>query len=134
MSFSHETFQDKTNLYFVFEYVPGGELFRLLRREKLFPNDVALFYAAEVVLALEHLHSLRICYRDMKPENILIGADGHIRMSDFGFAKKLIEDKTLTVCGTPEYLAPEIILEKGHSLSVDWWSLGILIYEMLSGF
>jgi serine/threonine protein kinase len=90
--------------------VPGGELFRLLRREKLFPNDVALFYAAEVVLAVEHLHSLHIAYRDMKPENLLIGADGHLRLTDFGFAKKLIADKTYSVCGTPEYMAPEIVL------------------------
>ena len=87
----------------------GGEIFRLLRKEHQFPNDVALFYVAEITLAFEHLHSMNIAYRDLKPENLLIGSDGHLKITDFGFAKK-IEDRSYTLCGTPEYLAPEIIM------------------------
>ena len=104
-----EAFQDEQNLYLVFDFVQGGEIFRLLRKENMFPNDVALFYIAEITLAFEHLHSQKIAYRDLKPENLLIGSDGHLRITDFGFAKK-IEDRSYTLCGTPEYLAPEIIM------------------------
>lgn len=127
-----ESFQDKNNLYLVFEFVQGGEIFRLLRKENLFPNDVALFYIAEITLALQYLHDRQIAYRDLKPENLLIGSDGHLIITDFGFAKK-IADRSFTLCGTPEYLAPEIIMGQGHDHGVDWWALGILLYEMLSG-
>lgn len=99
----------------------------------MFPNDVALFYITEIVTALEYLHSLKIAYRDIKPENLLIAADGHLKITDFGFAKH-IEDRTFTLCGTPEYLAPEIIMSVGHNCSVDWWALGILLFEMLAGY
>lgn len=98
----------------------------------MFPNDVALFYITEIVVTFEFLHSLKIAYRDLKPENLLIDRDGHIKLTDFGFAKK-IDDKSYTLCGTPEYLAPEVILGQGHNHGVDWWALGVLIYEMLSG-
>ena len=98
------------NIYLVFDFIQGGEIFRLLRKETLFPNDVALFYVAEITLALSHLHEGKIAYRDLKPENLLIGSDGHLRLTDFGFAKK-IEDRSYTLCGTPEYLAPEIIMD-----------------------
>jgi serine/threonine protein kinase len=128
-----ESFQDEQNYYLVFDFIQGGEIFRLLRKENLFPNDVALFYTAEITLAFEHLHSQKIAYRDLKPENLLIGADGHLRITDFGFAKK-IEDRSYTLCGTPEYLAPEIILQQGHNQAVDWWALGVLMYEMISGY
>lgn len=83
----------------------------------------ANFYTSEIVLALEYLHSLSIVYRDLKPENLLIDRDGHLKITDFGFAKKL-KDRTWTLCGTPEYLAPEIIQSKGHNRAVDWWALG----------
>ena len=103
-----------------------------MRRESFFPNDVALFYTTEIVLALEYLHKKQIAYRDLKPENLLIAADGHLKITDFGFAKKVV-DRTFTLCGTPEYLAPEIIMSTGHNHGVDWWALGILLFEMLAG-
>lgn len=127
------TFQDAVNLYMVMEYVLGGELFTILRRAQKFPNDIAKFYAAEVILAFEYLHSMNIVYRDLKPENILINKDGHVKLTDFGFAK-YVPDVTRTLCGTPEYLAPEIIRSKDYGKPVDWYSLGILIFEMLAGY
>ncbi|KAI9281064.1 camp-dependent protein kinase 10 [Sporodiniella umbellata] len=126
------TFQNQTNLYMVQEYVIGGELFRHLRKARRFTADTARFYAAGITLAIEYLHSKDIIYRDLKPENILLDHRGYIKIADFGFAKK-VPDRTWTLCGTPEYLAPEIIQSKGHNKSVDWWSLGILIFEMMGG-
>ncbi|XP_035225473.1 cAMP-dependent protein kinase catalytic subunit 3-like isoform X2 [Stegodyphus dumicola] len=127
------THHDSNCLYMLFEYVCGGELFTYLRNAGRFSSSTAQLYAAEIVLALEYLHKLSIVYRDLKPENLLLDRDGHLKITDFGFAKKL-HDKTWTLCGTPEYLAPEIIQSKGHNKAVDWWALGILIYEMLAGF
>ncbi|KAK7576358.1 hypothetical protein V9T40_012644 [Parthenolecanium corni] len=95
--------------------------------------SVGNFYAAEIVIALDYLHARNIVYRDLKPENLLLDRDGHLKITDFGFAKKLT-DRTWTLCGTPEYLAPEIIQSKGHNKAVDWWALGVLIYEMLAGY
>ncbi|KAI8898507.1 kinase-like domain-containing protein [Globomyces pollinis-pini] len=126
------TFQDSNNLYLVLEYVQGGELFTYLRKSGRFPNHVARFYAAEVVLSFEYIHSKDIIYRDLKPENLLIDHMGHIKITDFGFAK-FVPDVTWTLCGTPDYLAPEIIQSKGYGRAVDWWALGILIYEMIAG-
>ena len=91
------------------------------------------FYAANVVLCFEYLHLKNIIYRDLKPENLIIAGDGYLKLIDFGFAKVLNEGRTFTICGTPEYIAPEIILNQGHGKAVDWWTLGILIYEMHTG-
>lgn len=126
-------FQDANCLYMLLEYVIGGELFSHLRKAGRFSNETTRFYAAQIVLALQHLHSLDIVYRDLKPENLLLDEAGYMKITDFGFAKK-VEDRTWTLCGTPEYLAPEIIQSKGHGKAVDWWALGILIYEMLAGY
>ncbi|XP_060792710.1 cAMP-dependent protein kinase catalytic subunit PRKX-like isoform X1 [Neoarius graeffei] len=127
------TWHDDRCLFMLMEFVPGGELFSYLRSRGKFSNDTGLFFAAEIVCALEYLHSKDIVYRDLKPENILLDREGHVKLTDFGFAKKVV-DRTCTLCGTPEYLAPEIIQGKGHGLAVDWWALGILIFEMLSGY
>ncbi|XP_064393943.1 cAMP-dependent protein kinase catalytic subunit PRKX-like [Halichondria panicea] len=131
MIWSHH---DNRFLYMLLEYVSGGELFTYLRTAHRFDNTVGLFFASEIVMALDYLHSLHIVYRDLKPENILLDSTGHIKITDFGFAKKLVDRRTYTLCGTPEYLAPEIIQGRGHSKLVDWWALGILIYEMLVGY
>eukprot|EP00118_Oscarella_pearsei_P006731 m.31002 g.31002 ORF g.31002 m.31002 type:complete len:347 (+) comp31425_c1_seq1:837-1877(+) len=130
MLWSHH---DDAFLYMLLEYVPGGELFTYLRTAQRFNTSTGRFYAAEIVSALEFLHTNSIVYRDMKPENLLLDKEGHVKITDFGFAKKLL-DRTWTLCGTPEYLAPEIIQSKGHGFGVDWWALGILIYEMLVGY
>ncbi|KAF7731832.1 camp-dependent protein kinase catalytic subunit [Apophysomyces ossiformis] len=127
------TFADYSHVYMVMDFVPGGELFSYLRKTKRFPNDVARFYSAEVLLALVYLHKHSIVYRDLKPENLLLDTTGHIKITDFGFAKRIPEDITYTLCGTPDYLAPEIIQSKGYSKAVDFWALGVLIYEMLAG-
>ncbi|XP_064429759.1 cAMP-dependent protein kinase catalytic subunit PRKX isoform X2 [Mirounga angustirostris] len=126
------TCHDERFLYMLMEFVPGGELFSYLRNRGRFSSTTGLFYSAEIVCAIEYLHSREIVYRDLKPENILLDREGHIKLTDFGFAKKLV-DKTWTLCGTPEYLAPEVIQSKGHGRAVDWWALGILIFEMHSG-
>ncbi|CAD8170900.1 unnamed protein product [Paramecium octaurelia] len=124
--------QDERYLYFVLEYIQGGELFTYLRNAGTVQNEEAQFYSAQVVLMFEYLHTKNIVYRDLKPENLLVQSDGYLKLTDFGFAK-VVEDRTYTLCGTPEYLAPEILLNKGHSKPVDWWCLGIFIYEMLAG-
>lgn len=128
------SFKDNANLYMVMEYVPGGELFSHLRNLGKFTEDQARFYTAQIVLALEYLHHLGLVYRDLKPENLLLDRDGYLKITDFGFVKKLKSSgKTWTLCGTPEYLAPEIILSRGYNKSADWWAMGILLYEMTAG-
>ena len=133
----HAFFQDDNAIYIMTDYVPGGELFSHLRRQEFFEVAQYQFYAVELACALYTLHELKIAYRDIKPENILLTKEGHIRLIDYGLAKFLDEgagDKTFTLCGTPEYLAPETIKGEGHGCGVDWWALGVLIYEMAFGY
>jgi len=129
--------QDMSHVYMLLEFVIGGELFTRLRTVGKFANDHGRFYAGQITLCMQYLHEQTgqgcIIYRDLKPENVLFDDCGYIKMTDFGFAKR-IEDRTWTLCGTPEYLAPEIIQSKGHGKAVDWWAFGVLIYEMLAGY
>lgn len=128
------SFQSMDSLYMVLDYCPGGEVFSYLRRARRFNEPTSQFYAAEIVLILEFLHEREgVAYRDLKPENILIDAEGHLKLVDFGFAKKVENRETYTLCGTPEYLAPEVIRNTGHGTAVDWWAFGILVYEFLVG-
>jgi len=129
-------FQTPDKLYFVMDYVNGGELFYHLQKEKSFTPKRVQFYSAEIALGLEYLHSQGIIYRDLKPENILLTAEGHICMTDFGISKEGLtakDDRTATFCGTPEYLAPEVLEGKGYGKEVDWWSFGTLMFEMFTG-
>lgn len=126
------SFQDPCYIYMIIECVIGGEFFSHLRNAMKFDNRTSKFFAAHVVLIFEHLHSKNIIYRDLKPENLLLDKEGYLKITDFGFAK-IVTFKTYTLCGTPEYIAPEVLLNKGHGKGVDWWTLGILIYEMMVG-
>merc|ERR1719408_1067569 len=131
----HYAFQTPKKLYVVLEYCAGGELFFHLSQAGRFSQGRCRFYACEICLALAYLHSLNIIYRDLKPENLLLDADGHAKITDFGLSKEGIEDNisAKTVCGTPEYLAPEIVEKRGHGRAVDWYSIGALTFEMLTG-
>lgn len=127
------SFKDNSYIYFIMPFVPGGEMFTHLRRMGKFEEPLAKFYASQVILALEYLHFCNLVYRDLKPENILIDRNGYLKITDFGFCK-ILQGRTWTLCGTPEYLAPELILSKGYGFSVDWWSFGVLLFEMNAGY
>jgi len=139
----HASFQTKFKLFIVMDFLAGGELFLRLGREGIFLEKTAAFYLAEIILALEFLHNLGILHRDLKPENILLGEDGHVCLTDFGLAKDFSstggfvneedESRASTVCGTQEYMAPEMVARKGYGRAADFWSLGCIAYEMLSG-
>jgi serum/glucocorticoid-regulated kinase 2 len=123
-------FQTPQKLFFVMPFVKGGELFHHLQSKRRFQEHEVKFFAAQLVQALGYLHSLGFAYRDIKPENILVGEDGYIKLTDFGLSKKLAPgQRTMTFVGTPDYMAPEILLNLGHNHMVDWWALGILMYE-----
>ncbi|XP_038567443.1 serine/threonine-protein kinase Sgk2b isoform X2 [Micropterus salmoides] len=131
----HFSFQTPNALYFVLDYVNGGELFYHLQRVGKFPEPRAAFYAAEMTMALGYLHSLDIAYRDLKPENILLDSEGHVMLTDFGLCKEGVAIGGImhTFCGTPEYLAPEVLQGRPYSPAVDWWGLGTVLFEMLYG-
>ena len=133
----HCSFQTREKLFLVMDFLAGGELFWRIGKEGIFLQSTAAFYLAEMILALEHLHAQGILHRDLKPENILLGSDGHVCLTDFGLAKQLAssndEERTLTVCGTHEYMAPEMVARQGYGKAADYWSLGCLAYEMLAG-
>ena len=128
-------FQDEKYLYLVSDFVQGGDMYFHMHEAHKFSFELTQFYISEIVLALEYLHKNNMVYRDLKPENILLDAKGHIKITDFGLSKMLnsSKDKAFTICGTPQYLAPEMFIQKGYDCCVDWWSLGCLIYEMLTG-
>ncbi|XP_053126599.1 ribosomal protein S6 kinase alpha-5 isoform X6 [Hemicordylus capensis] len=134
----HYAFQTDTKLHLILDYINGGELFTHLSQRERFTEDEVRIYIGEIVLALEHLHKLGIIYRDIKLENILLDSDGHVVLTDFGLSKEFVSDeneRAYSFCGTIEYMAPDIVKggEKGHDKAVDWWSLGVLMYELLTG-
>lgn len=145
---TYGSFQDDGSVYLILEFIAGGEFYNLLREKQRMTEDQTRFYAANVVAAFEYLHARGYIYRDLKPENLLVDKDGYLKVTDMGFCKMLPKGercagelllcltlpRTFTLCGTPEYLAPEIIQSKGHNASVDWWTLGILTYEMVTGY
>ncbi|XP_042165294.1 ribosomal protein S6 kinase alpha-3-like isoform X1 [Oncorhynchus tshawytscha] len=131
----HYAFQTEGKLYLILDFLRGGDLFTRLSKEVMFTEEDVKFYLAELALALDHLHGLGIIYRDLKPENILLDEQGHIKLTDFGLSKESIdhENKAYSFCGTVEYMAPEVVNRRGHTLSADWWSYGVLMFEMLTG-
>eukprot|EP00854_Cymbomonas_tetramitiformis_P013999 gene13999-16548_t len=128
-------FQDSCNCYLLLEYMAGGEVFGLLNQLQRFSTQLARFYAAETLLALEYIHKRHYVYRDLKPENILIADNGHVMLADMGFCKPLKRgERTYTTCGTADYMAPEVMLCQGHDQAADFWAFGVLIFEMIAGY
>ncbi|XP_041598267.1 ribosomal protein S6 kinase alpha-2 isoform X4 [Vulpes vulpes] len=131
----HYAFQTEGKLYLILDFLRGGDLFSRLSKEVMFTEEDVKFYLAELALALDHLHGLGIIYRDLKPENILLDEEGHIKITDFGLSKEAIDHdkRAYSFCGTIEYMAPEVVNRRGHTQSADWWSFGVLMFEMLTG-
>uniref|UniRef100_A0AAY4DYH5 non-specific serine/threonine protein kinase n=1 Tax=Denticeps clupeoides TaxID=299321 RepID=A0AAY4DYH5_9TELE len=131
----HYAFQTEGKLYLILDFLRGGDVFTRLSKEVMFTEEDVKFYLAELALALDHLHNLGIVYRDLKPENILLDEAGHIKLTDFGLSKESVDQdkKAYSFCGTVEYMAPEVVNRRGHTQSADWWSLGVLMFEMLTG-
>uniref|UniRef100_A0A674EKJ9 non-specific serine/threonine protein kinase n=1 Tax=Salmo trutta TaxID=8032 RepID=A0A674EKJ9_SALTR len=131
----HYAFQTEGKLYLILDFLRGGDLFTRLSKEVMFTEEDVKFYLAELALALDHLHSLGIIYRDLKPENILLDEEGHIKITDFGLSKEATDHdkRAYSFCGTIEYMAPEVVNRRGHTQSADWWSFGVLMFEMLTG-
>ncbi|KAH0539282.1 ribosomal protein S6 kinase 2 beta [Cotesia glomerata] len=131
----HYAFQTEGKLYLILDFLRGGDLFSRLSKEVMFTEEDVKFYLAELALALDHIHKLGIIYRDLKPENILLDADGHMSLTDFGLSKQPLDDTktSYSFCGTIEYMAPEVVNRQGHSFAADWWSFGVLMFEMLTG-
>uniref|UniRef100_A0A8C9T2S4 non-specific serine/threonine protein kinase n=1 Tax=Scleropages formosus TaxID=113540 RepID=A0A8C9T2S4_SCLFO len=131
----HYAFQTEGKLYLILDFLKGGDVFTRLSKEVMFTEEDVKFYLAELALALDHLHNLGIVYRDLKPENILLDEAGHIKLTDFGLSKESVDQdkKAYSFCGTVEYMAPEVVNRRGHTQSADWWSLGVLMFEMLTG-
>uniref|UniRef100_A0ABM5FY94 Ribosomal protein S6 kinase n=1 Tax=Pogona vitticeps TaxID=103695 RepID=A0ABM5FY94_9SAUR len=131
----HYAFQTEGKLYLILDFLRGGDLFTRLSKEVMFTEEDVKFYLAELALALDHLHVLGIIYRDLKPENILLDEEGHIKITDFGLSKEAIDHdkRAYSFCGTIEYMAPEVVNRRGHTQSADWWSFGVLMFEMLTG-
>lgn len=127
----YSAFQNSQKFYFCLEYAPGGELTQVLSSKSRISMEDLKIYIAEIAIALDYLHKHGVIYRDLKPENVLLGADGHIKLTDFGLAKEISCGSTSTFCGTEDYLAPEIVSAKPYSYNIDWWCLGILIYELV---
>ncbi|CAJ0959631.1 unnamed protein product [Ranitomeya imitator] len=131
----HSCFQTPSRLFLVIEYVNGGDLMFHMQRQRKLPEEHARFYAAEICIALNFLHERGIIYRDLKLDNVLLDADGHIKLTDYGMCKEGLGpgDTTSTFCGTPNYIAPEILRGEEYGFSVDWWALGVLMFEMMAG-
>uniref|UniRef100_A0A8C6L8J1 Protein kinase C n=1 Tax=Nothobranchius furzeri TaxID=105023 RepID=A0A8C6L8J1_NOTFU len=131
----HSCFQTESRLFLVIEYVNGGDLMFHMQRQRKLPEDHARFYAAEICIALNFLHEKGIIYRDLKLDNVLLDHEGHVKLTDYGMCKEGIRpgDTTSTFCGTPNYIAPEILRGEDYGFSVDWWALGVLMFEMMAG-
>jgi len=133
----HHSFQDDAHLYLVMDFVGGGDLFMLIESQERLPEEWAMIYSAELTLALEHVHAQDVIFRDLKPENVMVHVNGHVKLTDFGLSKKVDPSAGPmtrgSMVGTPEYMAPELLAGRPYGRGVDWWTLGCLIYEMVTG-